>query len=530
MQSDYLKMWLRTLINEEINSGKQTPSSLEDNIEVKSVIDELILEALNQEQLISTAKHLHLRPNILVGWLKSIDPTPTQSFGVWLLRGLKNQWIQMEDKDRVKNDITRFIKLRNANKIEDIMKFPHINDLENKMDQLTGHGSKRQGFAGVDPSTLDGVEIVQENTEKNVIMYKVTNTVSLNKMGEGTKWCTRESYPSGFNMAAHYLNRFHYIFVVYKDGKPFLQFNPDYSQVMDANDVSWRGSTDELGGLKLPPPNFPQPKYWDPKSEEQLAYEKWAALTGQKIDIPPPKPVTGKYSLTIKGEEPKDVQLMKRWHKLTGKPIDLPTKDPKFDKRHRERLAKSIRNSNSYGSILNPMIGFLKYAEENKTRVPEVEKAILDKNWKDIEFRYFGGGGKMRHLPGMLEIIKYVKHVIKGNWPEFEKKIQNDVFNSVYYYMHTGLNPHYITNQNTKDFVMFIRYIQDKHPDVRTSQFEERLKDFLLRAKKEFKHGLMQQVIDYILKPYMKQTGKSLKDILGNQYYSRFYTGGRKSR
>ena len=28
-------------------------------------------------------------------WIRAVDPTPNQGFGVWLLRGLKKQWIHL---------------------------------------------------------------------------------------------------------------------------------------------------------------------------------------------------------------------------------------------------------------------------------------------------------------------------------------------------------------------------------------------------------------------------------------------------
>jgi hypothetical protein len=495
---------------------------------LKNWLKNLITEEINKDQLASVANALKIRPDVLKGWVLKTDPTPNQGYSVWLLRGLKKQFIRMEDGPRAKSALERFIQLRNAGRIGDIMQFPHINDLETAIEQLAGQGARRQGFSGVDPSTLPGVEIAQDNPEKDVIMYKVTDPKSLAVMGEGTKWCTRLSYGNGdYHMAESYLKRLGHIFVVYKEGKPYLQFNPDYSQVMDVNDITWKGSSDELGGLELPPPNVPPPKFFDPEGREQQAYEKWANLTGKKIDVPLPKALANpnQYSLTLKGEEPKEIQLLRRWGKLTGNPITLPPRDAEFNARFVKRLAKSIKNSNSFGSIIRPMQGFLWYAKENKTRVPEVEKEILNKNWKKIEFRYFGGGGKMRHLPGMFEIVQYVKDVIKGNWPEFEQKIQDDVFNSVYYYTKTGLSPDFITNQNTKDFVMLIKHIQNKNPVIKTKEFEKKLKEFLLKAKKEYNRGTMQQVIDHILVPYVRVTGRSLINILGKDYRKSFYKG-----
>src|ERR1035437_1850064 len=142
---------------------------------LKNWLKTIITEEINKDQLASVANVLKIRPDVLKGWVLKTDPTPNQGYSIWLLRGLKKQFIRMEDGPRVKAALERFIQLRNANRIGDIMQFPHINDLETAIEQLAGQGAKRQGFSGFDPSTLPGVAIVQKNPEKNVIMYKVTN-------------------------------------------------------------------------------------------------------------------------------------------------------------------------------------------------------------------------------------------------------------------------------------------------------------------------------------------------------------------
>lgn len=424
----------------------------------------------------------------------------------------------MEDGSRAKQALERFIQLRRVNRIGDIMQYPHINSLENAMESLAGIGARRQGFAGVDPETLPGVEKWKE--KEDIIFYKVTNPESLGKMGEGTKWCTRSSYNNSQSLAKHYLNKYGFLIVGYENGKPVVQLNPDYSQVMDVNDVRWQESEKNiLMSMGFPEPPFPMPKYWDPDHPHYAAYSRWSNHTGNKVDFPeyPKKPE--KYSITLGGEEPKDVQTLRRWGREKGKDIEdmLPEMPPEFWKIFENRVAKSILKVKSYGSILHTMRGWQKMFTLIKKRTPKVEKAILNKNWKKVNMRHFGGGGNQRHLPGMYEITEYVQDIIKGNWPEFEKKIENDVFNSVYYYNETGLNPDYIQNPKVKETVMFLKYIKDKHPSVSTEEFESALRNYLIRAKKEFKHGEIRQVLNLVLRPYMKQTGKSIKDILGKE-------------
>ena len=127
--------------------------------------------------------------------------------------------------------------------------------MEARLDQLAGQGSKRQGFAGINPVTLPGVEVLE--TRPDITLYKVTDPTSLAKIGEGTKWCTRFSYDNSSQVAKNYLERYPYLVIGYKDGKPYVQYNPDYSQVMDVNDVDFhRNDEKKAKQLNLPPPEI----------------------------------------------------------------------------------------------------------------------------------------------------------------------------------------------------------------------------------------------------------------------------------
>ena len=194
--------------------------------------DNIIGEIINQDQLKSISLFLGISDEELKKWIEKTDPTPTQSFSVWLLRGLKNKDFRFEDSVRIKPLLNRFIQLRLARQIDDIMKFSRIHDLETKIEQLVGIGSKRQGFSGVDPTKLPGVKVIENRG--NIVFFAVSNPESLALMGEGTKWCTRKSFPDC--QARSYLEEFSYLIIVYKDGKPFIQYSPDFSQIMDVND------------------------------------------------------------------------------------------------------------------------------------------------------------------------------------------------------------------------------------------------------------------------------------------------------
>lgn len=477
-------------------------------IEIKTLMYEILLEEINKDQLISVAKFLNMNENKLRAWIDKVDPTENKGFSVWLLRGLKKQWIRLEDGERAKQALERFIQLRRVNRIGDIMQYPHINDLETAIDSLSGVGAKRQGFSGVDPETLPGVEKWKET--KDITFYKVANADSLAEIGEGTKWCTRKSYGTGLNSQAnYYIKQYGFIIVGYKDGKPFVQLNPDYSQVMDVNDVSFKGtSKDELMSIGFPEPPFPMYQYWDPDHPHYRAYERWSKLTGNPVDFPeyPKKPT--KYSLTLGGEEPRDVSVLRRWGKEKGRSIKkmLPQITPDFWEKFESRVAKSISRANSYGAIIYTMRGWEKMFSLTKKRTPEVEKAILDKDWSKVGMRYFGGGGLMKHLPGMFEIIEYVKTIIKGHWPEYEDKIQYDKFNTIYYHMETNLDPVNVKDPIIKHFITIAQTIKRKDPSTKTPEFKGMLRDFILKNRTELTEaGLSKLITKYILRPYFNK-------------------------
>lgn len=477
--------------------------------ELTSLLEIVITEEINKNQLISVANALQVQPEVLRAWIEKTDPTPRKSFAFWILRGLKSGDIRTEDDVRIKTAINRFIELRNAQRIEDIMQFPTLHDLETRLEQLVGQGAKRKGFAGVDPMTLPGVSVIEDRPD--LTLYKVTDPDSLAKIGEGTKWCTRYSYSNSSNTAASYLKRFPYLVVGYKNGRPYVQFNPDYSQVMDVTDRMFHNTNpDEAKKLDLPPPEIvkkgvptiiPQgkpfrhlkPPQTDPQSPSQRELQNWLNYTTTT-----PEPHWADY-----------INYRKR-HRLPPK-----GKDEDYER----RVARAITRSTHPFNLMRVLGSFSNYAlgEIKGQRVPEVEKAILEKDFKPTMVAGKGGrgSGSRAKIPGIEDIITYVIHNIQGHWPEFEKKIQDDPANSIRYYLSTGLTPDNIPDGLVKSLVLFSQFIKDRHPSVSNDEFEHSMRDFVANARKEFKHGKFSPVIHKVLIPYVKLTGKSIERILG---------------
>ena len=475
--------------------------------ELTSLLEIVIFEEINKNQLISTAKALEISPDLLKSWVEKTDPTPNKSFSVWLLRGLKNGDIRVEDDMRIRGIIHRFIELRNVRRIEDIMQFPTINALETRVEQLAGQGSKRQGFAGIDPETLPGVTVVEKRPD--LTLYKVSNANSLAKMGEGTKWCTRFSYGGDNNIAERYIKQYGYLMIGYKNGKPYVQLNPDYSQVMDVNDASFHYSNPQQAKLlNLPAPNIVN-NIPDITPDDRKPF-RTVKSREQRFKTPGQQELEHWLNYTTRRDP--------RWQEyIDYTPGVIPTTHGR-DLDYENRVARAITKSIHPFHLMRVMEAFTKYAvgEIPGQRSHVIEKAILDKDYKPTQVAGKGGkgSGSRVKIPGIDDIISYVKNNIRGNWPEFEKKIENDASNSIRYYLSTNFNPDNIKDGIVKDLVLFAKFIKDRHPSVSGSEFESSIRDFMNRSRKELKYGQFSPVLDKVILPYMKLTKRMLNRIV----------------
>ncbi len=574
--------------------------------ELETLLENVIFEEINKDQLTSTAQSMGIDPESLRVWLDDTDPTPRKSFAFWLLRALKKGELQPEDDERAKTALNRFIQLRNARKIEDIMQFPNLHTLETRLEQLAGEGAKRQGFAGINPVNLPGVTWLADGPG-NMKFYNVRNADSLAQIGEGTKWCTRKSFPNC--QAWNYLNRFGSLIVGYKDGKPYIQMNPDYSQANDVNDVNiidsptfdksifknlpkpdvdmpetWNSNDTDIKALinwskltgnkvtDLPMPSilhhrtsnrtfqelvlkssdpssikwavkqiyddlatwskvtgnpvtFPKPEIrppdvWNVNDPRQVILTTFAEITGEKVDLPMPRMIKG-YKQNFSGE-PKRVKDLKDWMKLTGNEVSLPKPSNTQDE-FIHRLANAISKGRGFFNLGKLMGVFVTLAKEKHERIPEIEDVILKKDFdKEVTSRRMGNGGEFKHYAGMYEIVDYVKYVIKGNWPEFEKKIDSDFFNAMYYYLKTGLKPINSTNDLIKETFALNAEIQSaiRSNSKPSPELRERVKNYLVSAKKTLKYGETSFVIAMVLKPYTNKL-EPLASLMGNKSYTR---------
>ena len=166
-----------------------------------------------------------------------------------LLQWYQNKIRLPEDEARVKQTLNNFVQSlsRIPSNKKDINQYKTLSQIEQTVEPLlTTVQSSTKTHANID--SMPGTTLVNKKGPYEI--YSITNPDTLAKLGEGTKWCTRESYKPC--QAENYIKQHGKIFTIFQNGRPVAQYTPDFEQVMDIND-------DELTDQKLlsliPPPS-----------------------------------------------------------------------------------------------------------------------------------------------------------------------------------------------------------------------------------------------------------------------------------
>ena len=104
----------------------------------------------------------------------------------------------------------------------------------------------------------NGVEKL--GTTGGLAVYKVTDEIQLAKLGEGTSWCTRKSYPPG-SRASYYIEEHGWLYVVLKNNKPFMQICSNLSEPRDARNEE-TAIPPEIMKIILPTAKFNSQKFF----------------------------------------------------------------------------------------------------------------------------------------------------------------------------------------------------------------------------------------------------------------------------
>jgi hypothetical protein len=183
------------------------------------------------------------------------DPDPKKKSVGWILKQVGNKAIILPDDAHAINELLRrFIEQKRVGRLPEPDLNKHtVDSARDMLDQLGEVESKRQGGLGFDPSKMPGVEIYARGGP--YVILRSTNAESLAEIGEGSIWCTRKSYGTQ-SLAPSYLKRFGAIYTIFKDGKQFVQYTPNYKEIQPARSTSRFIPPKELAKLMAPDPDI----------------------------------------------------------------------------------------------------------------------------------------------------------------------------------------------------------------------------------------------------------------------------------
>jgi hypothetical protein len=145
----------------------------------------------------------------------------------WVL----NQWYKGSinlplDSEKINELIVGFEKVKSKLDIKDINQYKSVDELESSVKPLLNVKSSKKKRAY---ENLEGVEVVDRNGP--YVVLKVSDIDSLATLGIGTKWCTRGDHPRC--KSEEYIKDYGHIFVVLQNGRPVIQYTPDYEEISD---------------------------------------------------------------------------------------------------------------------------------------------------------------------------------------------------------------------------------------------------------------------------------------------------------
>ena len=439
---------------------------------ISPLLDEAVFPV---QQLDKAERVLGLPKQTIIDTVEQFDPTPTKDYSVWILK----QWmfkniILPEDGHRVLTVLTHYDKQKrkaNSRLEKDINRYRTIHNLERAVEEEVPALKTTAVEVGHKVKDLPGVTVVKR-VPPDMVVLKVEDPDSLATLGEGTRWCTRRSYPNC--QAQKYINKYHYIYVVLKQGKPFVQYTPDYEQVQDVDNKPF----DDPRALRLilvpPEEHTARAIYRYSKlinqrylpGEQVVAKDPDTGIRYTKLFFvgkrwPEAEPFIAKdaywsleYALLLNnrfpaGEETilksKDVGLMVRYaKKVIGgrwlKAEPFIAKDAYWSLEYARFLKdrfpageETILKSKDVGLMVN-------YAKEViKGRWPEAEPFIAKSADWSLEYAHFlkdrfpAGEETILKSNNPFYIISYAKKVIGGRWPEAEPFIAKDDYWSLEY-------------------------------------------------------------------------------------------------
>lgn len=157
-----------------------------------------------------------------------------------------------EDADKTKETLKNFHAVYNRLSPEqrDINSYKTLSQVDSVVDPLLGIASSTK----VHDLKLPGVYKIWSEGPYNIV--EVWDAKSLAILGEGTKWCTRKSSP--ICQADSYLSQYEKVLILFQNGRPVVQYTPDYEHIMNINNEE---VTDPRLLLLILPPEVDVRKY-----------------------------------------------------------------------------------------------------------------------------------------------------------------------------------------------------------------------------------------------------------------------------
>lgn len=168
----------------------------------------------------------------------------------WILKlWYYNKIILPEDKHRIRTALDNFQQVYHQLPPDQksIDRYNTITELENLVKPILGIKPSTKVHKNIE--SFPGVEIISRNGP--YLIAEITDSDSLAELGKGTKWCTRNGYPG--DIAGEYLRDYGSMLIIFQNGRPLIQFTPDYDQIHDINDDV---VTDERLLSLIPPPKL----------------------------------------------------------------------------------------------------------------------------------------------------------------------------------------------------------------------------------------------------------------------------------
>jgi hypothetical protein len=359
-------------------------------MKLRYILSEDINIAKHAAQLKAVSNKTGVDEETLIDSLNTIDPSGKHTR--WLLRQIKLGDFKVPEtstandgrilyNQRAKKVIASFAANKPRLQQKDIMQYKTIHSLEEALEGITGTKSKRQGGFQVNPLSLPGVELI--NTIGEYSLYQVANVESLMELGEGTKWCTRRSYPEGAASAEQHIEQrsnHGFVFIISKNDGPFIQFAPDFNPELPINTGKMEYEATDVDNHLVSLIKY------------QKLLEPWLLQDPQAAYMYAKKVIKG------------------RW----------PEAEPSI-----------IKDASAAGSYAMDVIGDRWLEAEPKIIKDGSSYLALNYAKKSIKGRWPEAEPKIMQIP--MAAIRYAKEVIGGRWPEAEPIINTHSYSKKKY-------------------------------------------------------------------------------------------------